>query len=226
MSFLIYLINGLSLGSIYAIIALGYTMVYGIAKMLNFAHGDFIMVGCYVIFTICSTLSGNTFVGWYTDQALTKSFDVTTPIKKSITLYAKWEATSSDTQTVNTLTLTIPSETGEKTENFTAGDFTITATSDKKVNVNSDSISLNGGGSITYRSIVATVNTTNEITITINVSGGSNDRYLIVADENGTSLSKTLVTGETLIIKASSHTTYYLYSEKSGLNVSTLTITY
>ncbi len=63
MSFLIYLINGLSLGSIYAIIALGYTMVYGIAKMLNFAHGDFIMVGCYVIFTICSTLSGNTFVG-------------------------------------------------------------------------------------------------------------------------------------------------------------------
>ncbi len=63
MSFLTYLINGLSLGSIYAIIALGYTMVYGIAKMLNFAHGDFIMVGCYVIFTICSTLSGNTFVG-------------------------------------------------------------------------------------------------------------------------------------------------------------------
>ena len=46
MSFLTYLINGLSLGSIYAIIALGYTMVYGIAKMLNFAHGDFIMVGC------------------------------------------------------------------------------------------------------------------------------------------------------------------------------------
>ncbi len=63
MSFLTYLINGISLGSIYVIIALGYTMVYGIAKMLNFAHGDFIMVGCYVIFTICSTLSGNTLVG-------------------------------------------------------------------------------------------------------------------------------------------------------------------
>ena len=50
MEFLSYLINGISLGSIYAIIALGYTMVYGIAKMLNFAHGDVIMVGAYVCF--------------------------------------------------------------------------------------------------------------------------------------------------------------------------------
>ena len=50
MIFLDNLINGLSLGSIYAIIALGYTMVYGIAKMLNFAHGDIIMVGAYVAF--------------------------------------------------------------------------------------------------------------------------------------------------------------------------------
>lgn len=49
MSFLSYLINGISLGSVYAIIALGYTMVYGIAKMLNFAHGDVIMVGGYVV---------------------------------------------------------------------------------------------------------------------------------------------------------------------------------
>ena len=48
--FLDNLINGLSLGSIYAIIALGYTMVYGIAKMLNFAHGDVIMIGAYVAF--------------------------------------------------------------------------------------------------------------------------------------------------------------------------------
>ena len=55
MSFLTSLVNGLSLGSIYAIIALGYTMVYGIAKMLNFAHGDFIMVGGYIIFTCVST---------------------------------------------------------------------------------------------------------------------------------------------------------------------------
>ena len=46
--FLQQLINGLSLGSIYALIALGYTMVYGIAKMINFAHGDIIMVGSYV----------------------------------------------------------------------------------------------------------------------------------------------------------------------------------
>ena len=50
MIFLDNLINGLSLGSIYAIIALGYTMVYGIAKMLNFAHGDVIMVGAYIAF--------------------------------------------------------------------------------------------------------------------------------------------------------------------------------
>ena len=50
MIFLDNLINGLSLGSIYAIIALGYTMVYGIARMLNFAHGDVIMVGAYIAF--------------------------------------------------------------------------------------------------------------------------------------------------------------------------------
>ena len=56
MSFLSYLINGISLGSVYAIIALGYTMVYGIARMLNFAHGDIIMVGGFAIFTIVSTL--------------------------------------------------------------------------------------------------------------------------------------------------------------------------
>ena len=49
MSFISYLINGISLGSVYAIIALGYTMVYGIAKMLNFAHGDVIMIGAYVV---------------------------------------------------------------------------------------------------------------------------------------------------------------------------------
>ena len=54
MSFLNYLISGISLGSIYAIIALGYTMVYGIAKMLNFAHGDVIMVGAYVCFFAAS----------------------------------------------------------------------------------------------------------------------------------------------------------------------------
>ena len=50
--FLSYLVNGISLGSVYAIIALGYTMVYGIAKMLNFAHGDVIMVGAYISFCV------------------------------------------------------------------------------------------------------------------------------------------------------------------------------
>ncbi len=56
MSFISYLINGMSLGSVYAIIALGYTMVYGIAKMLNFAHGDIIMVGGYVVLTVVTTM--------------------------------------------------------------------------------------------------------------------------------------------------------------------------
>lgn len=56
MSFISYLINGISLGSVYAIIALGYTMVYGIAKMLNFAHGDIIMVGGYVVLTATAAM--------------------------------------------------------------------------------------------------------------------------------------------------------------------------
>lgn len=63
MSFINYLINGISLGSVYAIIALGYTMVYGIAKMLNFAHGDVIMIGCYVVFTIVSMASMPVWLG-------------------------------------------------------------------------------------------------------------------------------------------------------------------
>ncbi len=56
MSFLQYLINGISIGSVYAIIALGYTMVYGIARMLNFAHGDVIMVGAYMSYCVTSYL--------------------------------------------------------------------------------------------------------------------------------------------------------------------------
>lgn len=56
MSFISYLLNGVSLGSVYAIIALGYTMVYGIAKMLNFAHGDVIMVGGYVVLTVMGSM--------------------------------------------------------------------------------------------------------------------------------------------------------------------------
>ncbi len=57
MIFISNLINGISLGSVYAIIALGYTMVYGIAKMLNFAHGDVIMVGAYISFCASAYLN-------------------------------------------------------------------------------------------------------------------------------------------------------------------------
>lgn len=63
MSFLSYFISGVSLGAVYAIIALGYTMVYGIARMLNFAHGDVIMVGSFIIFTVVSTFGLNPFIG-------------------------------------------------------------------------------------------------------------------------------------------------------------------
>ena len=59
MIFLSNLVNGLSLGSVYAIIALGYTMVYGISKMLNFAHGDVIMIGAYISFCATSYLHLN-----------------------------------------------------------------------------------------------------------------------------------------------------------------------
>ncbi len=60
--FLSYLINGISLGSVYAIIALGYTMVYGIAKMLNFAHGDIIMIGAYICYWAMQSLGCPTIV--------------------------------------------------------------------------------------------------------------------------------------------------------------------
>ncbi|MBQ2941835.1 MAG: branched-chain amino acid ABC transporter permease [Clostridia bacterium] len=62
MEFLETLINGLSVGSTYAMIALGYTMVYGIAKMLNFAHGDIIMVGGYIIYLSLAGF-GNPVIG-------------------------------------------------------------------------------------------------------------------------------------------------------------------
>ena len=55
-SILEQLINGLRSGSIYALIALGYTMVYGIAKMINFAHGDIIMVGAYALYVLIALL--------------------------------------------------------------------------------------------------------------------------------------------------------------------------
>lgn len=62
MTFITNLINGGSLGSIYAVIALGYTMVYGIAKMLNFAHGDVIMVGAYIVFALTSYAGVNPYL--------------------------------------------------------------------------------------------------------------------------------------------------------------------
>lgn len=62
MKFIETLLNGLSIGSTYAMIALGYTMVYGIAKMLNFAHGDVIMVGGYMIFVTMSAVA-NPIIG-------------------------------------------------------------------------------------------------------------------------------------------------------------------
>ena len=72
MSILSNLINGISLGSVYAIIALGYTMVYGIAKMLNFAHGDVIMVGGYMAF--CSM----TYLHWGVFPAIVLAIAVCT----------------------------------------------------------------------------------------------------------------------------------------------------
>ncbi len=63
MEFLSYLVSGISLGSIYALIALGYTMVYGIAKMLNFAHGDVIMVGAFMVYTVSTSMGMPIAVG-------------------------------------------------------------------------------------------------------------------------------------------------------------------
>ena len=63
MGFLQHFINGMSIGAVYAIIALGYTMVYGIAKMLNFAHGDVIMVGAYIAFCMTNYLGMPAIVG-------------------------------------------------------------------------------------------------------------------------------------------------------------------
>ena len=82
MTFLSNLINGISLGSVYAIIALGYTMVYGIAKMLNFANGDVIMVGAYISF--CAT----TYLGLSPITALLISMVVCTVLGIAIERFA------------------------------------------------------------------------------------------------------------------------------------------
>ena len=79
--FIQYLVNGLSMGSVYAIIALGYTMVYGIAKMLNFAHGDVIMVGAYVSFCATSYLG---LPGWASEFSLAR------PARSSVFSLRAW----------------------------------------------------------------------------------------------------------------------------------------
>jgi len=63
-TFIQFIITGLRLGSVYALIALGYTMVYGIIKLINFAHGDFIMVGGYSLFFIIPVMIGLGLPGW------------------------------------------------------------------------------------------------------------------------------------------------------------------
>ena len=70
MNFLQYMVNGISIGAVYAIIALGYTMVYGIAKMLNFAHGDIIMVGAYISYCVTSYLGLPAWVGILASMAV------------------------------------------------------------------------------------------------------------------------------------------------------------
>lgn len=65
MEFLQQLINGIALGSVYALIALGYTMVYGIIKLINFAHGDIMMVGAYVGYFVILQFFGGISLGSY-----------------------------------------------------------------------------------------------------------------------------------------------------------------
>src|SRR5581483_705430 len=57
-TFLQQMVNGLTLGSVYAIVALGYTMVYGIIQLINFAHGEVVMIGAMVAYTVISWLAG------------------------------------------------------------------------------------------------------------------------------------------------------------------------
>ena len=77
MNILQYCINGISIGSIYAIIALGYTMVYGIAKMLNFAHGDVIMVGAYICYCVTNYLGLPPIVGVLASMAVCTVLGIT-----------------------------------------------------------------------------------------------------------------------------------------------------
>ena len=58
------ILNGLVLGSVYALVALGYTMVYGILQLINFAHGDVLMVGAMVSWTVVTALADTGWPGW------------------------------------------------------------------------------------------------------------------------------------------------------------------
>ncbi|MBL8301509.1 MAG: branched-chain amino acid ABC transporter permease, partial [Ideonella sp.] len=62
--FLQQIINGLVLGSMYALVALGYTMVYGIINLINFAHGDVLMVGALTSWTVVTLMAGSGLPGW------------------------------------------------------------------------------------------------------------------------------------------------------------------
>ncbi len=64
MDFITQTLNGLGLGSIYALVALGYSMVYGIVQLINFAHGDIIMVGGYVLYLVHGQQRLGLPLGW------------------------------------------------------------------------------------------------------------------------------------------------------------------
>ena len=79
MELLQQLINGLSLGSIYALLALGYTMVYGIIQLINFAHGDIYMIGAFTGFFVATKLNLSflpTMISWTFSEELSKSHRV------------------------------------------------------------------------------------------------------------------------------------------------------
>ena len=63
-TFIQQIINGLVLGSMYALVALGYTMVYGIINLINFAHGEVLMVGALISWTVVTLLAGSGLPGW------------------------------------------------------------------------------------------------------------------------------------------------------------------
>ena len=172
------------------------------------------------------TKAGYKFVGWYTTSSLTTKVDNTYTPTSNITLYAKWE-NDNTSSSFKTMTLAFNTTNETKTESFTAGDFKVLATSNKDVLYNEEYIGLKGGGTTTYRAIVCETNTAIELKLSIIVSGGKDDRFLIIADENGNEINKITVTANNTIestITISGHNKYYLYSGGSGLNIYSLTI--